>query len=378
MKVEIVSISHQLLMSDILDTNAAHVSRSLSQVKINLTCKVTVGDDLELITDVIQTALRRADMVITIGGLGAGRTDFTRQAVARALNRDYSPKFPGIAGATILGDENAYMPGIFVEDEQGTLFCLPANRSEMAFLLETEVFPYLHQYASLPLKSAWILLRTVGIVASSLKETLTGLAREPHEKVTYDAFAGQANIRLWAQGNSDEEVATRLAGLKEEVQQRLGDHVYGEGDERLENVVLKILDESKRRLILVECNTNRLLARSWQRLLTADDDLVSSIATDSDQELAAYLHISPYTANEDLVRWCRAVAEMLLEEAKADLSLVIFKSVMQGGVQVLVTLASPHGVSVTNRSFGGHPDYIDEWAATLGLTHLRRWLLVHH
>ena len=72
MKVEIVSISHQLLMSDILDTNAAHVSRSLSQVKIELTCKVTVGDDLELITDVIQTALRRADVVITIGGLGPG------------------------------------------------------------------------------------------------------------------------------------------------------------------------------------------------------------------------------------------------------------------------------------------------------------------
>jgi nicotinamide-nucleotide amidase len=378
MKVEIVSISHQLLMSDILDTNAAHVSRSLSQVKIDLTCKVTVGDDLVLITEVIQTALRRADVVITIGGLGNGRTDFTRQAIALALKRDYSPQFPGIAGATILGDENAYMPGVFIEDELGVLFCLPANRSELAFLLETEVFPYLHQYVSLPLKSAWILLRTVGIVASSLKETLTGLAREPHEKVTYDAFAGQANIRLWAQGNSDDEVATRLARLKEEVLQRLGDHVYGEGDERLEDLVLTMLHENQRRLILVECNTNRQLARTWQRLLSADDDLVSSIATDSDEELAAYLHIAPYTADDDLVRWCRDVGEVLLKQSNSDLSLVIYKSVLQGGVQILVTLVSPHGASVTNRSFGGHPDYIDEWAATLGLTHLRRWLLVHH
>lgn len=378
MKVEIVSISHQLLMSDILDTNAAHVSRSLSQVKIELTCKVTVGDDLELITDVIQTALRRADVVITIGGLGAGGNNFTRQAVARALKRDYSPEFPGIAGATTLGDKNAYMPGIFVQDEQGVLFCLPANRGELAFLLETEVFPYMHQYVPLPQKSAWLLLRTVGIVASTLKETLTGLAREPYEKVTYDAFAGQANIRLWAQDNSDEEVAARLARLKEEVRGRLGDHVYGEGDERLEEVVLTSLHQSGRRLVLGECNTNRLLAQTWQRLLKAEDTLVSFIATDSDEDLAAFSHISPYTADDDLVRWCRAVAEALLEQTKSDLSLVIFNSVMQGGVQVLVTLASPHGVSVTNRSFGGHPDYIDEWAATLGLTHLRRWLLVHH
>ena len=378
MKVEIVSISHQLLMSDILDTNAAHVSRSLSQVKIDLTCKVTVGDDLDLITDVIETALRRADVVITIGGLGAGRTDFTRQAVARALKRDYSPEFPGIAGATILGDENAYMPGIFVHDEQGALFCLPANRREMAFLLETEIFPYLQQYASLPQKSNWILLRTVGIVASTLKETLAGLAREPHEKVTYDAFAGQANIRLWAQGDSDEEINARLTRLKAEAQRRLGDHIYGEGEERLEKVVLTSLRQSQRRLILAECNTNRLLARTWQRLLTSDDSVVASIATNSDEQLATYLQMPPYTADDDLVRWCRDVAETLLEQTKSDLSLVIFKSMMQGGVQVLVTLASLHGVSVINRSFGGHPDYIDEWAATLGLTHLRRWLLVHH
>jgi hypothetical protein len=211
-----------------------------------------------------------------------------------------------------------------------------------------------------------------------LKETLTGQAREPHEKVTYDAFAGQANIRLWAQGNSDEEVATRLARLKEEVLQRLGDHVYGEGDERLEDLVLTLLHENQRRLILVECNTNRQLARTWQRLLSADDDLVSSLATDSDEELAAYLHIEPYTADDDLVRWCRDVGEVLLKQSNSDLSLVIYKSVLQGGVQILVTLVSPHGASVTNRSFGGHPDYIDEWAATLGLTHLRRWLLVHH
>ena len=378
MKVEIISISHQLLMSDILDTNAAHVSRSLSQVKIDLTCKVTVGDDLDLITDVIQTALRRADVIITIGGLGTGRTDFTRQAVARALKRDYSPSFPGIEGATILGDKNAYMPGVLVQDEKGAIFCLPANRREMAFLLETEIFPYLRQYASLPQRSNWILLRTVGTVASTLKETLTGIAREPHEKITYDAFAGQANIRLWAQGRSDEEIETRLGRLKDEVQRRLGDHIYGQDDERLEKVVLDLLRQSKRRLILAECNNNRLLARTWQQLLTSDDSLVSSIATETDEELATYLQVPSYKVDDDLVRWCRETAEVLLDQTNSDLSLVIFKSIMQGGVQVLVTLASPHGASVINRSFGGHPDYIDEWAATLGLTHLRRWLLVHH
>jgi molybdenum cofactor synthesis domain-containing protein len=377
MKVEIVSISNQLLMSDILDTNAAHVSRSLSQLKVSLTCKVTVGDDLDLITDVIQNALARADIVITIGGLGSAKQDFTRQAVARALGRDYTADF-GVAGAAILGNKDAYMPGLLVHDEQGTLFCLPANRNEMSFLLETEVFPYLQDYALLPPKSNWLLLRTVGQAASSLKEMLTGIAQEPDEKVTFDTFAGQANVRLWAQAPTEAELAERLARLKQEALLRLGDHVYGEGEVRLESAILDALHQHQRRLVLAECNTNQILANTWQRLLPEGDDTITAVATDTPAELANYLQIEPYQPDDDLTQWCRTVAEILLAQTNSDLSLLVYKNILPGGVQILVTLASPQGASVTNRSFGGHPDYIDEWSITLGLTHLRRWLLVHH
>ena len=378
MKVEIISISTQLLMSDILDTNAAHVARSLNQVRVDLTCKITIGDDLNMITNVIQNALQRADVVITIGGIGAGRHHYTRQAVAQTLDRVYSPEFPGIEGATILGDTNAYMPGIMVQDKLGTLFCLPANRNEMAFLLETEVFPRLRDQTSLTQQSDWLLLRTVGIVASTLKETLIGIAQEPQEKITYDAFAGQANIRLWAQDQSEDKVKTRLASLKNEVLTRLGDHVYGEGEERLEKVALNLLQQSKRRLVLAECNTSQILSEAWQRLLDKNQAFVEFVGTDSDQALAAHLNLPPYTEDDDLTSWCRTVAETLLKQKETDLSLVLYKSLTPGGVQILITLASPHGVSTTNRSFGGHPDHINEWACTLGLTHLRRWLLVHH
>ena len=377
MKVEIVSISNQLLMSDILDTNAAHVSRSLNQIKIDLTCKITVGDDLAMIASVLSAATQRADAIITIGGLGTGQNDFTREAVAQVLKRTYSPEFPGIEGATILGDKHAYMPGLMVQAEQSLVFCLPANRNEMAFLLETEVFPRLNT-ASLTQKSSWTLLRTVGVVASTLKETLTGVAQEPEEKITFDAFAGQANIRLWAQDSSEDAVQVRLTRLKETVLSRLGDHVYGEGEERLENVVLTHLLQNNHRLILAECNTNQSLTYLWRRLLPKEKQLIEFANTDTDQELASSLQLPFHSENDDLISWCRLAAETQLIQAKSELSLVIYKSLMQGGVQILVTLASPHGVSVTNRSFGGHPDYIDEWACTLGLTHLRRWLLVHH
>ncbi|HEX6383482.1 MAG TPA: hypothetical protein VF177_02325 [Anaerolineae bacterium] len=78
-----------------------------------------------------------------------------------------------------------------------------------------------------------------------------------------------------------------------------------------------------------------------------------------------------------MTQWCRTAAEQLRLKSETDLGLVVYKNVTRSGVQVLVTLASPTGVSVTQRSFGGHPENIDQWAFTLGLTHLRRWLLVH-
>ncbi|NJN54274.1 MAG: hypothetical protein HC804_05645 [Anaerolineae bacterium] len=70
MKVEIVSIGTELLVSDILDTNSAFVSRSLREVKVDLTCKVTIGDDPDMIADAFRTALRRADVVSFYGGVG--------------------------------------------------------------------------------------------------------------------------------------------------------------------------------------------------------------------------------------------------------------------------------------------------------------------
>jgi hypothetical protein len=218
----------------------------------------------------------------------------------------------------------------------------------------------------------------VGQAASSLKEMLTGIAQEPDEKVTFDTFAGQANVRLWAQASTEAELAERLARLKQEALLRLGDHVYGEGEIRLENAILDALRQHQRQLVLAECNTNQILANTWQRLLPEGGDTITAVATNTPAELADYLQIEPYQPDDDLTQWCRTVAETLLAQTNSDLSLLVYKNILPGGVQILVTLASPQGASVTNRSFGGHPDYIDEWSITLGLTHLRRWLLVHH
>jgi molybdenum cofactor synthesis domain-containing protein len=376
MKVEIVSIGTELLMSDILDTNAAHVSRSLREVNATITSKVTVGDDLEMIVDALQVALRRADVVLTIGGLGDKADDFTRQAAAAVTGRELLPSPPGIAGVVTLGHADGGATGILLEALRGTLVCLPGERREMAYLLETEVLPYLQRQFETETKSGWLLLRTVGIMESSLKQQLSDLLVGSRHRITFDSFAGQTNIRLWVEAKSEEQVDSELHRLKQMVLARLGDHVYGQGEDQLEGVVVQTLLKSGIRLVVAECYTGRILARLLARLPGAEQ-VVTILPATTWPELAQFLSLATAVLDNDLTTGCRIAAEQLLAQTGAHLALVVFNNVSQGGVQVLVTLASSHGVSVTQRSFGGQPEHIDHWASTLGLAHLRRWLMVH-
>lgn len=376
MKVEIVSIGTELLVSDILDTNSAFVSRSLREVKVNLTCKVTVGDDPDMIADALRAAMRRADVVISTGGLGTGRDDFTRQAVTAVTGRELLPAPPGVSGARILGDATVHMCGILMEEPEATLICLPGNRREMAYLLETEVLPYLRQQLYAETKAGWALLRSVGLMESNLKQDLADLAVDPQHRITFDSFAGQTNIRLWVQAVSDAEVKSELEHMTSVVKERLGDHIYGTETDRLEDVVLNALIKNNVKLSVVECYTNQIIADTLLPLPGADK-VITVLPWQTWYDMADKLQLEVVTQN-NLTQWCRTAAERLIETSAEMLGLVIYNNVTQGGVQILVTLASPHGVSVTQRSFGGHPDNIDQWALTLGLSHLRRWLLVHY
>ncbi len=375
MKVEIVSIGTELLVSDILDTNAAYVSRSLREVKVELTSKVTVGDDPAMIADAFKVALRRADVVIATGGLGVGRDDFTRQAVTAVTGRELLPDPPGVSGAALLGDASVRMCGILIEEESGALICLPGNRREMAYILETEVLPYLKQQIYAETQAGWALLRSVGLMESTLKQELADLATDPQHRVTFDSFAGQTNIRLWVQAGSDAEVKQELDRLQAIVRERLGDHVYGAEADRLEDVVLNALVANKIKLSIAEIYTNQIIADTVMPL-PSSKDVLTVLPWHTWYEVAEKLQLEAVTET-NLTQWCRAAAERIKEDSGDTLSLVVYNNMTQGGVQILVTLASPNGVSVTQRSFGGHPDNIDQWAFTLGLSHLRRWLLVH-
>jgi hypothetical protein len=178
------------------------------------------------------------------------------------------------------------------------------------------------------------------------------------------------------QANSDEEVQAELRRMTSTVRERLGDHIYGTEADRLEDVVLHTLIQNEVKLSLLECYTNQIITDTLERLPDSQK-AINAMPWQTWYEVADKLHLEAVTQT-NLTQWNRAAAESLVEQSGDMLGLVVYSHMTQGGVQILVTLASPNGASVTQRSFGGHPDNIDQWALTLGLSHLRRWLLAHY
>ena len=105
MRAEIVSVGSELLLGQIVDTNAAFIARQLAALGVDLFQKTTVGDNLGRVAAALETALGRAEVVITTGGLGPTEDDVTREAVARATGRDleFHPE--------LLHQIEAFLPG---------------------------------------------------------------------------------------------------------------------------------------------------------------------------------------------------------------------------------------------------------------------------
>ena len=376
MKVEVITVGNDLLLSDVINTMAAYVTRKLHEVRVGLTCRLTVGEDVALLTDVLQTAVSRADVVIVVGGLNEEQQYVTLRALATMVGYSFDSQQMAPPAAQRLGSSGVEMNGWLLETDNGVFFCLPHQRPELAYLLDAHVLPWLRQQMPAERVSAWAILRTVGLMESNLAERLADVAAGENSRILLDSFAGQTNVRLWAEGSSDKEVSAELDRLKGLIGQRLGDYIYGSETDRLEQVIVRLLRQSEARLVLAECNTGRVLARLLEPA-AGENGRVRAIPTYDAAQLADYLNSPNLPTESDLIQWCRGVAEQLLQQSDAALGLMVYNHLTPGGIQMLITLASPMGVSVTQRSFSGRPENIDQWVCSLALAHVRRWLLVH-
>lgn len=284
MNAEILSIGTELLLGEIVDTNSTHIARTLRDIGVNVYFMATVGDNLDRIREILQTCLSRSDLVITTGGLGPTVDDVTRQAVAGAVGRElvfHQELFDGIAEkfkrfGSRMSENNriqAYIPAeaiivdnpvgtapcYIVEDEMGIIVSLPGVPSEMKYLLEHSIVPYLQQKLGFSGVIKARVLRTAGIGESHLDEQIADLMTLSNPTVGLAAHRGQTDIRLTARAADEDEANRMLDHLEAQVRERVGKFVYGIDKYPLQNALVNTLLDLNKTLTILEIGTSHSL-----------------------------------------------------------------------------------------------------------------------
>jgi len=284
LRAEIVSVGTELLLGQIVDTNAAHLARVLSELGIIVYRRTTVGDNHDRLLAALQQALNESDAVITIGGLGPTMDDITRETLAEAMGdtlrydeqiarrltaffRSRNVPMPDsiLKQAQIptrgryLDNPNGTAPGLLFEKDGKIGIALPGPPSEFLPMVENHVVPYLRdKTGGRTIRSR--VLRICGMGESLVEERVKDLMTGSNPTVAPYAKTGEVHLRVSAMAESAEAADAMIAPVVAEIERRLGDHIYSSDDEPLETAVVRLLTERGLTIAAAESCTGGLLA----------------------------------------------------------------------------------------------------------------------
>ncbi len=318
MRCEIVGVGTELLLGQIINSNAAWIGQRLAEVGWDCLRHTAVGDNQARIADALREALDRADAVIVTGGLGPTQDDVTREALAAIAGvplrrrpeletwlreRFAAAGVPRMAemnlrqadvpeGARAIDNPRGTAPGLIIEVGGKPLYAVPGVPREMEGMLERVVLPDLAARAGEGRAIVSRTLRTAGLGESALAERLTPLWESMGEEagvtLAYLASPGEVRVRLTTVGATREQALATIAPVEEAVRKELGDLVYGLDDETLEAAVGRLLRAAGQTLASAESLTGGLAGGRITAAAGASDYYLGGVvvyATDAKAEL---------------------------------------------------------------------------------------------
>ena len=303
MKLEVVTIGSELLLGQVVDTNAAELGRALAAAGAEVVRHVSVADRPEAIRAAVAESLERTGFVITTGGLGPTRDDMTKVEVAAIFGkplkldetvlRSLEERFRRLGrampavnrtqaevpeGATVLPNPRGTAPGLWVEDGAGrVVVMLPGVPSEMRGLLAEEVLPRISQRSGGSVVRSRT-VRTTGIAESALAERVGAIEEEIAPlTLAYLPSVEGVDLRVTAWGMREDEAERRLGSVAGQLRARAGEHFYGEDHADLAAFVLDQLRGRKARLVVAESCTGGLLGGRITAVPGASDVFIGGV-----------------------------------------------------------------------------------------------------
>ena len=285
MRAEVVSVGTELLLGQIVDTNAAYLAKALSAVGVSVYRRSTVGDNMDRLVAALTTAFADNDIVVTIGGLGPTLDDITREGVAKALGDSLVQddaiaanlsKFFADRGIPMtesnlrqarvpvhgraIDNPNGTAPGLlFVKDDKIAI-CLPGPPNEFIPMVDDFVTPYLLEKTGNRGTIRSRILRVIGMGESSVEQIVKDLMHDDNPTLAPYAKIGEVHLRITARHDTAEQAEELVEERAALVRARLGRLIYGEDNQTLEQAVVSLLLDNGSTVSVAESCSGGLLA----------------------------------------------------------------------------------------------------------------------
>ncbi|MFO7634796.1 MAG: CinA family nicotinamide mononucleotide deamidase-related protein [Caldilinea sp.] len=409
---EIITSGTEILLGDIIDTNAAWIAQQLRDTGVNLYYKSTVGDNEPRLRGVIELGMTRSDVIIITGGLGPTVDDITRDAVANAThcplvlhdgalatlhqrfarfgvtmtdNNRQQAMIP--QGAILIENPVGTAPGFIVESERCAVIALPGVPREMKEMLAATVLPYLRAHLGSEAVIRRRILRTFGIGESTIDARLGDLMRRSNPTVGLAAHTGQVDIRIVARAEDLVSVERLLDEIEAEVRESVGAYIYSTTpEERFETVLVQQMQLTGVTVALLETNTRGALAERVASALTGFTPLLKTVVTGQDAlppELAGVAAPNELDSParqalaEQAAAWLRTLAGATLGMAMVGTAGADEGVFGRTAGETWVALDDGDRVSAVQIPFGGQDEYTHIRLGNQALAELRRWLDAH-
>ena len=281
---ELISVGTEILLGDILNTDAQYLSIELAKLGISVIHQSTVGDNRERLLAQLDEAAKRSDIIILSGGLGPTPDDLTKEVCCEFFGKEMFLHEPtvekikkyfsskGIEMAqnnlkqamlpkdcVIFPNDNGTAPGMAIEKDGVHILVLPGPPRELKPMFQNCAVPYLMQFSDRIIVSHNI--RTFGIGESSMAEKVNDLFDAQNPTVAPYAKDGEALLRVTAMAKTKEDAESLCEPVIEEIKKRLDAYVYGVDYNCIEEAVVEKLKEHHLKVATAESCTGGLIAK---------------------------------------------------------------------------------------------------------------------
>lgn len=342
MTVELVCVGTELLLGNIVNTNAAFIAEKCAMLGLSMYYQSVVGDNPERLKELLEMAKKRSDIIILCGGLGPTQDDLTKETAAKVMGkslvedaraRQEIELFLTKRGrkitennwkqalvpeeSTVLYNPNGTAPGIIMEDGNTQMILLPGPPNELIPMFEEQVYPYLNQLQPEIICSKMVKLCGIGESAAET-EILDLIEQQENPTVAPYAKTGEVHLRLTARAESKEKAFAMIEPLEQELYKRFGSKIYtAEENVTLEMAIAQLLAKHHLTVTTAESCTGGLLAGRLINVPGISENLKEGYITYSNEAKEKLLGVSHATLEQHGAVSEETVLEMASGGAKA-------------------------------------------------------------